>query len=258
LVRRLPGSGPLWQRLRDDLQTRLLQGHFDDAFPGELSLAREYGVSRHTTREALRGLRRDGVVTAARGRTSKVASPTLIEQPMGALYSLFASVEAAGLSQHSVVRFLDVRSDDVVAEHLGLPAPSRLVYLERLRLAGDEPLAVDRVWLPASRTMPLLDVDFSNTSLYGQLSRRCGIRLSGGQEHIRAVVLSEEEQQLLGSPPDVAALALHRLGCSSGEPVEWRHTLIRADRFSLTAQFTPDTYRFEPIEPVPHRLGEPK
>lgn len=255
-TRDLPGAGALWKRLRDDLHLRLLGGDFDDVFPGELILARDYGVSRHTIREALRGLRQDGVVTAARGRTSKIASPTLIDQPMGALYSLFASVEAAGLPQRSIVRGLDVRYDHDAATQLGLPPSAPLLYLERLRLAGDEPLAVDRVWLPASKTMPLLTVDFTHTSLYEQLSHSCGIRLSGGQERIRAVIPTDAEQLLLSSPPHVAGLALDRLGCSDGVPVEWRQTLIRADRFSLTAQFTPQTYRFEPDNSVTRRQGE--
>ena len=45
----------------------------------------------------------------------------------------------------------------VVASRLDLEASSPLLYLERLRFAGDEPLALDRVWLPASIAEPLLD-----------------------------------------------------------------------------------------------------
>lgn len=242
----LSGSGPLWRQVRKDLQLRLQAGQFAAGFPGEHALAQEYRASRHTIREALRSLRSDGVVTAARGRPSTVAEPTLIQQQMGgALYSLFTSVEAAGLTQRSVVRRLDIRADGVVAARLGLEESTPLVHLERLRLAGEEPLAVDRIWLPASWAAPLLEVDFTHTSLYEQMHTRCGIRLTGGQERIRAVVPNAAEQRLLRNSPDVAALALDRLGCSDGVPTEWRHTLIRADRFSLTAQFTPSSYRFD-------------
>lgn len=213
-------------------------------------------MSRHTIREALRGLRRDGLITAARGRASKVASSTTIEQPMGALYSLFTSVESAGIKQHSHVRCLDIRTDADAAAHLGITEDGPLVYLERLRMADDEPLAVDQVWLPAARARPLLDADFSHTSLYEQLRISCGIRLTGGRERIRAVVPTAVEQSLLHCTPDVAALALDRLGCAGGEPIEWRHTLIRGDRFSLTAQFTPDTYRFGNTDPATTLEGE--
>jgi len=112
----------------------------------------------------------DGVVVAERGRQPRVAPPPEIQQPMGALYSLFASVEAAGLAQHSIVRRFDTRADAVVADRLCLDASTPLVYLERLRLAGDEPLALDRVWLPAALAAPLLGADFTHTSLYAELA----------------------------------------------------------------------------------------
>lgn len=228
---------PLWRQLQDDVIRRVEQGGFATGFPGEHALRQEYGVSRDTVRRALRALREHGLVTANRGQMSRVASAE-IEQPLGALYSLFASVEAAGFTQRSVVRVLDVRADGVVAVRLGLEESTPLLHLERLRLADDEPLAIDRVWLPANRTRPLLDADFTHTGLYDQLSVSCGLRLTGGQEQIHAVVTTKAEASHLGCAEQGAAFAIYRIGCLDGQPVEWRHTLIRADRFRLSADFS--------------------
>ncbi|WP_214370797.1 GntR family transcriptional regulator [Pseudonocardia sp. H11422] len=232
------GVEPLWAQLLADLRRRLADGQFADSFPGELALVAEYSVSRHTVREALRRLREEGTVVAARGRAPRLAEPVEIEQPLGALYSLFSSVETAGLIQRSVVRTLDVRADGVVAVRLGLEESTPLVYLERLRMAGEAPLALDRVWLPGHLAAPLLDVDFSHTALYGEYSRLCGVRLTGGREHIRAVIPTPAEQHLLAIGSDVAAFAIDRLGCSAGRPAEWRHTIVRGDRFAVTADFS--------------------
>ncbi len=237
---------PLWAQVHADLRRRLDDGEFTDAFPGELALVTEYTVSRHTVREALRRLRSDGIVVAERGRAPRVAPPGVIEQPLGALYSLFASVEAAGQVQRSVVRALDVRADGVVAARLALEESTPLLYLERLRLADEAPLAVDRVWLPASLAAPLLKADFTHTALYDELARRCGVRLSGGREHLRAVVPTSVQCALLGIVDGVGAFAIERLACSNGHPVEWRHTLIRGDRFTVSAQFSArDGYRLD-------------
>jgi GntR family transcriptional regulator len=231
------GNVPLWQQVRDDLRARLEQGEFPGSFPGEHELRAQYGVSRHTVREALRELRQEGLVTAARGQQPHLAEEAYIEQPIGALYSLFASVEAAGLEQRSVVRRLDIRADAHIADRLGLESSTPLLYLERLRLAGGEPLAHDRVWLPAEHTRALLEADFGHTALYGELARRCGIRLTGGQERIQAVIPTGAERRLLDLSPDVAAFSIERLGWVSGRPVEWRKTLIRGDRFAALARF---------------------
>lgn len=255
---------PLWAQLHADLMRRLDADEFTAAFPGELALAADYGVSRHTVREALRRLREDGVVVAERGRAPRLAAVPEIEQPLGALYSLFASVEAAGLEQRSVVRALDVRADGVIATRLGLEESTALFHLERLRLAGGEPLAVDTVWLPVAVAGPLLDADFTHTALYDELAERAGVRLGGGEERLRAVVPTPGERELLGIGPDVAALAIERLGCSAGRPVEWRHTLVRGDRFSVTAEFSARTgYRLDlggthpTTHPTTHKEGTP-
>jgi len=239
------GSEPLWRQLRHELLTRLDAGEFTEQFPGEMALVEEYGVSRHTVRQALRQLRADGVIVAERGRQPRIAPPPEIEQPMGALYSLFASVEAAGLPQHSVVRAFDTRADALVAERLDLEASTPLIYLERLRLAGDEPLALDRVWLPASLAKPLLEADFTHTSLYAELTQRTGIRLDHGREDVHAVIPTAAERTQLHCAHDVAAFSINRLGHAHGTPVEWRHTLVRGDRFALTAEFSAGSgYRF--------------
>lgn len=232
---------PLWAQLRADLVRRLRAGAFDAGFPGELALVGEYGVSRHTVRSALRELRAEGVVVAERGRRPRLAGQAEITQPIGALYSLFASVESAGQRQASVVRAREVCADGVVADRLGLEASTPLFRLARLRLADGEPLALDTVWLPADIAAPLLDADFSHTALYDELARRSGIRLTGGREHIRAVVPTRAEQRALELPRMAGALAIDRLGYAGERPIEWRHTLIRGDRFSLAADFSART-----------------
>ncbi len=242
---------PLWAQLLADLRRRLGAGEFTAAFPGELALVAEYGVSRHTVREALRRLRDEGLVVAERGRSPRLAAPTEIAQPLGTPYSLFQSVEATGRAQRNVVRTLDVRADGVVAARLGLEESTPLVHLERLRFADAEPLAIDRVWLPERLAAPLLDVDFARTALYDEYAARCGIRVTGGHEHLRAVVPDGAERELLGTGAEVAAFAIDRLGLAGGQPVEWRHTLVRGDRFSVTARFSPaEGYRVGQERPV--------
>ncbi len=232
---------PLWAQLRADLLRRLQAGAFDLDFPGEMALVADYRVSRQTVRAALAELRTDGVVLAERGRRPRLAGQ--IAQPLGTVYSLFTPVEAAGLRQTSVVRSAGLRADGVVADRLGLEASTPLFRLERLRLAGDEPLALDTVWLPGDVGAALLGASFTHVALYDELEARSGVRIDGGREQITGVVPTKAEQRLLGIGASTGALAISRLGYAAGRPVEWRTTLIRGDRFCLLAEFSARTGR---------------
>jgi GntR family transcriptional regulator len=232
--------------LLDDLRQRLANNEFGEEFPSELDLVHDYGVSRNTVRDAVRRLRAEGAVIAGRGRRPRPGRGAEIEQPLGALYSLFSSVEAAGLEQRSVVRTLEIIAQPEVASRLGLGASNELLHLERLRLAGGEPLALDHVWFPAEIARPLLDSDFTHTAFYEELALRTGVRLTGGEERIYAVIPDRNERSVLAITKETAALAIDRIGFVKDRQVEWRQTLVRGDRFNVSATFSAgDGYRLD-------------
>lgn len=233
-------KNPLWAQVREDVARRIDAGGFTEGFPGEHALREQYGVSRQTIRMALRSLRETGVVSAARGRDPKLLR-LQIEQPLGTLYSLFASVEQTGMTQESIVLNLDERRDAIIAAQLGLEDESPLVFLHRVRLADGEPLALDRVWLPAAVARPLLEADFRHTGLYAELTKRCGVKPSGGSEEIDAITLLPPQANTLQTAPGSPAFSIQRVSFFQDSPVEWRTTIVRADRFRIRTNFSTAT-----------------
>lgn len=231
-----PPASPLWAQVLEDLRGRIAAGEFPDRFPGDVDLVAHYGVSRHTVREALRRLQADGLLERRRGRGSFVLGPQ-IEQPVGTLYSLFRSIEERGIVQESVVRVLEERCDAEASAMLECPGET-LVYLERLRLADGAPIAIDCAWLPLRLAEPLLTTDFHRTALYEQLAAQCGIRLTSGWERVRPVLPDRGQRALLGIGARQPAFAIERIGLLDDRPVEWRHSVVRGDRFSFVARWT--------------------
>ncbi|QHC20625.1 GntR family transcriptional regulator [Streptomyces sp. GS7] len=231
---------PLWAQLFADLRRRMEAGAFTEEFPAEHRLTGEYEVSRHTVREALRRLRADGLVIAERGRASRLDTRR-IQQPLGSLYSLFRELEGQGVEQRSEVLRLERTADGTVAGHLGLIPDAPLVVLERLRLADGEPLAHDTAYLPAEVAEPLLDADFGHTSLYGELSARCGVKVDGGRERIAPFLPDIRQAWLLGLADREPAFAIERVGRAGERPVEWRETVVRGDRFTFVAEWSGDS-----------------
>lgn len=228
---------PLWAQLYEDLIHRLAAGGFGPDFPGEHELAAEYQVSRHTVREALRRLRQAGVLDSGRGRRTSVRTAR-IEQPLGAIYSLFNEVQARGMRQRSEVLARDTRQDPTVAARLEVDSGTEFVFLERLRFADDDLLALDRTWMLASLARPLLTADLTATGLYTELARS-GVRITDGRERIFAVTPTAEQRRRLHLGRSVALLAIERIGRVDGRPAEWRETFVRGDRFSVVADWAP-------------------
>ncbi|MEZ5245005.1 MAG: GntR family transcriptional regulator [Acidimicrobiales bacterium] len=228
---------PLWAQLENVLRRAIDDGEFDDRFPTDLELTRRYDVSRHTVREAVGRLQADGLLTRVRGRGTVVERPEF-EQRLGALYSLFSSIEASGVEQRSEVVASGMVTDAEVAARLGLAADAELFRLERLRFADDEPLALDTAWLPEELGRALLDADFSHTALYDELEQRCHRRPDRGWERIAPVIPSPEERTVLGCGTDEAAFRVERLGQHGETVVEWRVTLIRGDRYRFFADWS--------------------
>jgi GntR family transcriptional regulator len=248
-------SGPdvptkaLWQQVLADLERRIAAGEIAGRFPTDRELTDHYGVSRYTVREAVRRLRARGLVERQRGRGSFLNEPQL-RQPLGSLYSLFRAVEEQGLEQRSeVLRFEEVRDPDA-AGRLGLDGRRKLVRLERLRLAGGEPLALDSVTLPMDVGRPLLDVDFTRTALYDELAARTGLRITALDETIEPVLPDADARELLQLDADEALFRVGRLGWSGDRPIECRVTLVRGRRFAYTSSWRADEQegpgRFEP------------
>lgn len=243
---------PKWRQVLEDLEQRLADGDIADRFPTDRELVEHYGVSRHTVREAVRHLRARGIIERERGRGSTVRVPQFAT-PSGALYSLFREVEAQGIPQTSTVLTQDSRPDALAAQELGLPETTRLFHLERIRYAGDEPLAVDTVWLPPDLGDPLLDVDFTHTALYDELEQRVGVRLTGGRETITALVPDDALVDVLDLDPDEACLRIERIGELGDRVVECRVTLVRGSRFALVSDWAASTAHAPSLQVEHHR-----
>ena len=231
---------PLWAQISADLRRRCSSGAFEDGVPGELALCEEYGVSRHTVREALRALRSEGLISSSRGRPSTVHSD--FSQSLGSVYSLFRSVESQGAIQTSQIVRLESTVDPEVAEHLGLAPEAALTVVERVRLADGEPLAHDISWMPHTLAHPLLDADFRHVALY-DLLQGIGIVVDSGQETITATVADTAISDLLQVDPGTPLLSIERLTTAQGQPVEWRRTEVLGGRFSFETTWSSGSSR---------------
>ncbi len=230
---------PLWAQLEAELRRRLTAGEFKRRFPTDRELVDTYKVSRHTARDAVDRLCTDGLLERRRGRGTFIRQE--FERPGGALYSLFRAVEAQGAHQTIALRALVECTDALAAEKLEVDSTAPLILIDRMRLADGEPLAIDRVWLPADLARPLLDADLTHGVLYHELAQRCDVAVIGGWERITPTIPRTDESVALQMPEGRAVFTIERMGRAADRPVEWRVSKVRGDRYSFVTNWDPRT-----------------
>ncbi|MET9426664.1 GntR family transcriptional regulator [Streptomyces sp. NPDC003036] len=208
------------------------------ALPTERDLAVRYEVSRETVRQALRDLLLEGRLRR-RGRGTVVAGPKL-EQPL-ALASYTEGVRRQGRRPGRHLVSLDrFPSPQELAADLGIAPGDPVWHLERVLLADDERVGLESTYVSEAR-VPRLDTDFDpESSFYAYLRERLSITFGDADERIETVLATPREALLIGTPPALPMLLLHRVSRDTdGRPLERVRTLYRGDRFSFTTHLGP-------------------
>lgn len=224
----------------NDLRRRIEAMPVGTAVPSERALAAESGVSRMTARRALDELTREGRLVREVGRGSFVARPA-VNLPLH-LTGFTEDMASRGFVASSrVLRLAEEPADAVSAEHLRLAAGSPVIRLDRVRLADDRPMAIERTTLDASAVPGLTDIDFTDKSLYGELEHRFGVLFDAGDQTIRAAIVRPEDAAELGVDEGSAVLEFVRVSGSAGRLIERTVSTYPGDRFELSAQIAPVT-----------------
>jgi len=231
---------PLWAQVLEDLRARMGIGEFAERFPTDSELVERYGVSRQTVREAVRRLSDEGMLERTRGRGTRLRD---FQQIGGSLESLYEQIEAQGAAQRSIVRERERVSNPEIARRLELSARIPLVHIERLRLADEQPLALDRAWLPLAVAGELLTADLSHSGIYVELLRANDVDVDAGSEQIKPVIPAASDRKTLKLPRGEATFSIQRLTRSAGRPVEWRHSLVRGDRYTINLELSRERKR---------------
>lgn len=230
-------GGPLYIRLQTLIRSAIAGGRLlpNAALPPERDMASSLGVSRVTVRKAIQGLVAEGVLRQRHGSGTFVSrSGGRVEQPLSRLSSFTEDMKSRGLVPTAswIERSVGMPTS-AEAMILGLSPTDRVSRLHRLRLADNEPMAIERAVIPA-RILP--DPLIVSNSLYDALTS-VGMRPVRAVQRLNAENVSSADAALLGIAPGSATLAIERISyLPDGRVVEFTRSHYRGDAYDFVAE----------------------
>jgi GntR family transcriptional regulator len=225
---------PAYRRIQNAIRQRIESGQLKpgDVVDSERELARIHSVSLMTARHALAGLAHEGVVERRHGAGTFVSLPKI---HFNKLLSYTEQMSSLGLVTRSrIVSSGIVNREHEIAARLGLPSNSKLVRIERVRSAGDEPVAHEICYLSAAEFPTLIDVPLDQTSLFAVLEREFGVELAYADEEIDATQADHRVAELLQIARGSSLLRIRQLIFSTqNSPTIYVNGHYRSGRHTL-------------------------
>jgi GntR family transcriptional regulator len=225
---------PVYQRIQKEIRNRIASARLKpgDAVASERELAKTHKVSLMTARHALVGLEREGVVERRRGAGTFVATPKI---HFNKLMSYTEQMSSRGLAPRSRVMLAKVIEDEPeVAARLGLPGASRVLKIQRLRLTGEEPFALETCYLPAAEFPDLASAPLVRNSLFAILQHDYGVELAYADEEVDATAADADISELLGVSRGASVLRIRQVIYStSGKATIYGIGFYRSERHTL-------------------------
>lgn len=231
-----------YKELRQTLEQEIASGRYrvGDRFPTDSELRERFGVSRHTVREALRGLQEQGILDRQPGSGTvirAVLSHDVYAQTVNSLDELtdFATGTRFEVRQKGLVR---VREG--LAELLDVEPGGRWLRLAGVRvfLTKGLPASWSEIFVDAKYAVVGEDVALGGP-VYGHIARRFGVQVNDFEQRVSAIATPPQTAAELGMAAGAPALLVRRrYFAASEQPFEVSLNVHPGDRYVYTARLS--------------------
>ncbi|ORE86724.1 GntR family transcriptional regulator [Aurantimonas sp. 22II-16-19i] len=206
--------------------------------PGEVALAKEFGVSRITIRTAMDRLTQEGIVERMRGRGTFVRERG--DSPIGA--SLSGNLEnLMALGLRTDVRVVDVDylpAPPAVAAEMDLPEGTTMQRAVRVRSLSGVPFSHLTTWLPEEIGRSFTPEELGREPLL-KLIERTGRKVASARQVVTAMLAAPDVARHLKVEVGEALLSVRRtVHDGEGRPVERIFGLYRPDLYEHETSFS--------------------
>lgn len=238
---RADNPDPLWIQAVDHITTEIAEGRLatGQRLPPERELCTTLSISRVTLRKALLKLVDDGVLRSSHGRGWYVAAHGTQKEWPNSLESFSETAARMGLVATSRTLRAEIAPATIdEAEELSIAPGTPLFHLERVRMLGDVPIALDDSRVAAALVPGFDEIDFTAASLYERLTR-AGLDLVRAESTIEAREADAYLSANLAVEPGTPVLVMRQVVVDTTDrPVFASSIRYAGDRYRLRTSFS--------------------
>ena len=234
---------PLYYQIKKQVVTLIKNKTIKEGelLPPENELCKRLNISRPTIRQAFSELVAEGYLNRYKGKGTFVSSPRVEERFFSKLGSFQDEMAEKGYNPKTLVVSLEkIDGPHEANEQLALPFDAPLIYLSRVRSVDTTPLVFVETFLPYETYKRLMQVDFTENSLYDSLEELCRVRVSSVRREFVAVNARPKDAELLQIARNKALIQVKTVAYSSGRPnpVEFSIARYRGDLNKFTVELS--------------------
>ena len=211
----------LYAQIADELRNNIQQAIYQsgDKLPTEAQLSERFGVNRHTVRNAIAILKDEGLVRVDRGRGTFVAA-TPIQYPIGKRVRYNENLKAQGIkASYQTIKAIEIPADKAIATALNIAIGAKVILIERLSLADNQPISIAGSYFPSDRFPDLISHWKKHTSISRLLKEVYSCEHLRHSTKVSARVVREADARLLQVPLNYPILLAESINVDENKKV---------------------------------------
>lgn len=193
---------PLYVQISRIIKEGIDSGEFtkEKPLPSEMDIQKKYDVSRVTARKAYKLLIDQGILRTIKGKGTYIND---VDEDDWTWMSSFTRqvMEMGRVPSTKIIKFQEVKSNDIISENLKIPKDTLCYYRKRIRYIDNKPVWLTKSYIPWSIAEDLTKEHFSEKgmgqSIFTVLDINYGIKKINGKEISVMLPISEKDALLL-------------------------------------------------------------
>ncbi len=209
-----------------------------DQIPTEEELARMFGVNRMTVRQAIDELSTEKMIARKRGKGTFLiaAKPQDLIYELGHISSFTDDMKSLGITpKTTTLKFEVIKANKKIEERLHLRKNEKVIYTLRAKYADDEPVLIERSYLPHLEFKAILDMRLDG-SLYHLLVEKFNITLHHSTQIFSSALCSKEDMTIFNRTSLCPCIVVEStIYDSNNIPIEVLYSHFRGDKYRFKA-----------------------